>query len=174
MNKRAFYLMLSGVVVAVDQATKFAVDRLLALHESREILPGLVNLTYVRNRGAAFGVLSDADLPFQPALLTLVSVCALAAIAFYATRLPAGSRLPQTGLSLIMGGAVGNLLNRAFLGYVIDFVDVYWGRHHWPAFNVADSCISVGVGLLILDVLLAEKPAEPAAVGGAQPLARGD
>jgi signal peptidase II len=174
MTKRTPYIVLAAAVVAVDQITKVLVDRLMALHESREIVPGLVNLTYVRNRGAAFGILSDAELPFQPALFTLVSVCALAAIAYYSVKLPATSRLPQTGLALIMGGAVGNLLNRAFLGYVIDFVDVYWARYHWPAFNVADSSISVGVGLLILDVLVAERPAEPERVAEPSAVGRSD
>ena len=174
MSKRAAYALLALGVVVLDQVTKMLVDRWMALHESREVLPGLVSLTYVRNRGAAFGLFSDADLPYQPALFTLISIFALAAIAYYALKLPADSRLPQTGLALIMGGAVGNLLNRAFLGHVIDFVDVYWGRHHWPAFNVADSCISIGVALLILDVLVAERRVEPAKVGAASPAGPGD
>jgi signal peptidase II len=174
MSKRAPYALLVASVVAVDQVTKFLVDRLMALHASHEIVPGLLSLTYVRNRGAAFGILSDADLPYQSVLFTLVSVLALCAIAYYSLKLPAEDRLPQTGLALIMGGAIGNLLNRASRGYVIDFVDVYWGRHHWPAFNVADSCISVGVALLILDVLVAEKRDQPAKVGEASPVGPSD
>ena len=155
MNKRTPYLLLAAAVVVADQMTKLLVDRLMTLHESREIVSGLLSLTYVRNRGAAFGLLSDADLPYQPALFAVVSLLALGAILYYSFKLPAESRLPQTALALIMGGAVGNLINRAWHGYVIDFVDAYWGAHHWPAFNVADSCISVGVALLVLDVLLA-------------------
>ncbi len=150
---RTGYLWLSGVVVALDQVTKTIVDRTLALHESRSAIDGLVRLTYVQNRGAAFGIFSDAELPYQHLLLALVAFGALAAIAAYAWRLPARARLPQTALALIMGGAVGNLLDRARLGYVIDYVDVFWGAYHWPAFNVADAAISVGVTLLVLDIL---------------------
>jgi signal peptidase II len=147
------YLWLSGLIVALDQATKTIVDRSLVLHESRSVVEGLVRLTYVQNRGAAFGIFSDAGLPYQHVLLALVSLGALLAIAVYAWRLPARSALPQTALALVMGGAVGNLLDRARLGYVIDYVDVYWGSYHWPAFNVADAAISVGVTLLVLDIL---------------------
>ena len=150
---RALYLWISGVVVALDQATKALVDATMDLHDSRPIVDGLARLTYVQNRGAAFGILSDADLPYQSVLFSAISIVALAAIAVYAWKLPAASRLPQVSLALIMGGAAGNLLDRARLGYVIDFVDVYWGRHHWPAFNVADSAITVGVALLVLDIL---------------------
>lgn len=158
-RRRRLYAALAAAVVVLDQITKAIVDRTMALYESRPVIDGLLRLTHVRNRGAAFGVLSDADLPYQSVLLSLISVGALAAIAVYAWRLPVKSRLPQTALALIMGGAVGNLLDRARLGYVIDYVDVYWGRHHWPAFNVADSAISIGVALLVLDIL--KNPEDP-------------
>jgi signal peptidase II len=169
------YLLLLLAVVALDQVTKWTVDRAMALHESRVVVEGLLNLTYVQNRGAAFGVLSDAELPYQSVLFSLISLAALAGIAAYAWRLPTASRLPQTALALIMGGAVGNLLDRARLGHVVDFVDVFWGPHHWPAFNVADSAITVGVGLLILDMVLS--PGADEAVGArvdAPPLARSE
>jgi signal peptidase II len=157
---RVLYLCISALIVALDQATKQLVDRYMGLHETREVVDGLVRLTYVRNRGAAFGVLSDAELPYQAFLFAAVSLLALLAIAIYAWRLPTGSRVPRLGLALIIGGALGNLFDRVRLGYVIDFVDVYWRTHHWPAFNVADSAISVGVTLLVLDMLRAPR-AEP-------------
>jgi signal peptidase II len=157
---RAYYLWISAVVVALDQATKWVVDRFMGLHETQEVIDGLVRLTYVRNRGAAFGVLSDAELPYQAFLFAAVSLLALFAIAVYAWRLPTASRVPRLGLALIIGGALGNLIDRVRLGYVIDFVDVYWRTHHWPAFNVADSCISIGVCLLVIDMLRAPR-AEP-------------
>lgn len=150
---RGPYVWILAAVVVLDQATKLLVDRLLALHESRQVVDGFLRLTYVRNRGAAFGILSDAELPYQSVLFSLLSLAALTAIALYAWRLPAQSRLPKTALALIMGGAVGNLVDRMRLGYVIDFVDAYVGPHHWPAFNVADSAISIGVALLIVDML---------------------
>lgn len=158
MKRRSGYALIVAGVVVADQITKTLVDRLMELHESRSLIEGLLSLTYVRNRGAAFGIMSDAELPYQSALFAAVSILALAAIAAYALRLPSHDRLPQLALSLVMGGALGNLIDRARHGYVIDFVDVYWKSHHWPAFNVADSCISIGVCLLLLDIL--RSPAE--------------
>jgi len=157
-RRSGFYLWIVGAIAALDQVAKALVDRYLELHESRTIVEGLARLTHVQNRGAAFGILSDADLPYQSVLFSVVSVIALGAIAVYAWKLPDASRLPQTALALIMGGAVGNLIDRMRLGYVIDYVDVYWGRHHWPAFNVADSAISIGVALLVLDILRSPQP----------------
>jgi signal peptidase II len=165
-------LLMIGIVLA-DQATKLLVDSLMSLHESRVVIDGFVHLTYVRNRGAAFGLFSDADLPFQSMLFSAVSLLALGAIAAYFFKLPDGSRLARAALALVMGGALGNLIDRARLGSVIDFVDVFWGPHHWPAFNVADSAISVGVALLVLDMLRVPR-AEPGAKRGmATPAASG-
>jgi signal peptidase II len=154
-RRRAGDFLVIIAVVLLDQATKLLVDRLMSLHESRVVIDGLVHLTYVRNRGAAFGLFSDADLPFQSMLFSAVSLLALGAIAAYFFKLPDRSRLARVALALVMGGALGNLIDRARLGSVIDFVDVFWGPHHWPAFNVADSAISVGVVLLVLDMLRA-------------------
>jgi signal peptidase II len=156
--RRVPWALLVGAIVCVDQVTKALVQQSMALHESRPILEGFLSLTHVRNRGAAFGLLSDADIPYQAALFSVVSVAALIAIAVYAVRLPPKSSLPRAGLALILAGAIGNLIDRALLGYVIDFVDVYWRSHHWPAFNVADSSISVGVTLLLLDSLFSPQP----------------
>lgn len=145
--------IVAALVVLLDQVVKALVDRLMSLHESRVVVDGFICLTYVHNRGGAFGFLSDSDFPYQPLLFTLVSLSALVAIAVYGMRLPEASVLPRLALALIIGGAIGNLLDRVFLSYVRDFVDVFWGPHHWPAFNLADSAISVGVGLLVLDML---------------------
>jgi len=152
------YLILSVAIVAFDQITKWMVRQSLELHDSREVVSGLLSLTHVRNRGAAFGFLSNADLPYQSLLFSVLSLAALGAIAIYAFKLPVAHKAPQIALAMIMGGAVGNLIDRMAHGYVVDFVDVYWRAHHWPAFNVADSCISIGVGILILDLL--RTPAE--------------
>jgi signal peptidase II len=157
------YAALVAVLVALDQITKRLVDTSMELHESRPILEGCLSLTYVRNRGAAFGLLSGADLPHQALLLTLLSVAALLAIGLYTLRLSAEERLARSALTLILAGALGNLICRVRFGYVIDFVDVYWGLHHWPAFNLADSAISIGVCLLVLDMLRAPQPAVAAA-----------
>jgi len=151
--RRLGYLAVILMVLAVDQATKWLVARSLDLHEYRPLLDGLLSLSHVRNRGAAFGILSDADLPYQAILFAGLSLVALLAIAVYAWRMPATARLPQLALALILGGALGNLIDRLRLGYVVDFVHVYWREHQWPDFNAADSAITVGVSLLVLDIL---------------------
>jgi signal peptidase II len=139
--------------VGLDQLTKWLVVRSIELHDYRPLVDGFLSLSHVRNYGAAFGILADADLPYQAVLFSGLSLAALSAIAVYAFRLPAEARLPQMALALILGGAVGNLIDRLRLGYVVDFIHVYWKQHQWPDFNVADSAITVGVSLLILDIL---------------------
>lgn len=146
-------LLLMGGVIALDQATKALLVRSLELHDSVPLVEGLLSISHVRNRGAAFGLLSDLDLPYQPFVLTLLSVGALLAILLYFVRLPATARRPRLALALVLGGATGNLLDRVRLGYVVDFIHVYWRQHQWPDFNVADSAITVGVLLLVFDIL---------------------
>jgi len=153
MTRRLPYLVIMATLVGLDQLTKWLVARSLELHEYRPIVEGCLSLSHVRNYGAAFGILSDADLPYQAMLFSALSFFALLAIAVYAWRFPVESRLPQMALSLILGGAVGNLIDRLRLGYVVDFVHVYWKQHQWPDFNLADSAITVGVTLLIIDIL---------------------
>ncbi len=153
-------LLVVAAVVGLDQLSKAVVARTLELHQSVPLVEGLLSLSHVRNRGAAFGLLSDWDLPHQSVLLSVRSVAALAAIAVYFLRLPPSARLPRAALALVLGGAIGNLVDRVRLGYVVDFVHVYWRAHQWPDFNVADSAITIGVTLLVLDIL--RSPGQPA------------
>jgi signal peptidase II len=168
MIGRRLYLLVSTGVVVLDQVTKRLVASMIDLHDSHELVAGLASLTHVRNRGAAFGFLSNADLPYQAVLFSVLSVVALLAIAAYAFKLPVAHKWTQVALALIMGGAVGNLIDRMVHGFVIDFVDVYWRAHHWPAFNVADSCISIGVVMLVLE-LFRPGQSEPASPDRPQP-----
>lgn len=138
-------------VVTLDQATKSMVTSRLTLGQSIEVIPDLLHLTLVRNSGMAFGLLSRSDVPYKTVLVTLLSLGALAAVVYYALLSTRSETLTRFGLAFILGGAVGNIIDRIRLGYVVDFVDVFYRGAHWPAFNVADSCICVGVGLLILD-----------------------
>jgi signal peptidase II len=153
-----FYAVVVLSVLAADQFVKQLVDRLLVLYESHTVIPGLLSFTHTRNWGAAFGLFSDRTLPAQTLVLTIVSLVALVAIFLYFLRLPTERILPRVGLALVLGGACGNLLDRIRLGYVIDFLDVYWREYHWPTFNVADSAITVGVGLLLIDMLRDHAP----------------
>jgi signal peptidase II len=141
-------------VVAVDQLTKEIVRRTLPLHgEPIEVIPGFFDLTHVQNTGAAFGLLNAADFPYKPLVMIGIAALALVAIATYATQLGFHERMARTGLALILGGAFGNLIDRAMFGHVVDFVDVYWGTSHFWAFNVADAAITVGAALVLLDMI---------------------
>lgn len=144
---------LAGVVVALDQIAKALIRWQLPLHDSVNLVPGLLDLTHVHNSGAAFGILNAASFPFKAAIMLAVAIAAFAAIAYYATLLPERDRLARVGLTLVLGGAVGNLIDRAATGYVVDFVDVYWGTWHFWAFNVADAAITTGACLVLLDLL---------------------
>ena len=141
------------VIVVVDQVTKAIVRSQFELYEGVPVIPGFFNLTRVHNTGAAFGMLNGVDFPFKTAALSVVAAGALAGLAFFAATLPAAQRLSRLGIALIIGGAAGNLIDRISLGYVTDFVDLYWQGWHFWAFNVADAAITVGVALMILDML---------------------
>jgi signal peptidase II len=142
-----------AVIVAVDQLTKAIVRQVLPLGESRSIVPEFLDLTHVHNTGAAFGLLNAVDFPYKPIVMIAIAAIALVAIAAYATQLGFHERMARFGLALILGGAFGNLIDRAVAGYVVDFVDVYWGSTHFWAFNVADSAITIGAILVLLDMI---------------------
>src|SRR5438874_3458540 len=140
-------------IVAVDQATKAMVRSSLQVHDSVTIIPGLMDFTHVLNSGAAFGFLNGVDFPFKTVVIALIAAAALIGVGVYAASLAHHQLIARLGLALIIGGAAGNLLDRLVAGSVVDFVDVYWRTHHFWAFNVADSAISVGVAIMILDML---------------------
>jgi signal peptidase II len=142
-----------AVVVLADQVTKAIVRQTLPLGDSRTVIPDLLDLTHVHNTGAAFGLLNTADFPYKPLVMMAIAGLALVAIAAYATQLGFHERLARFGLALILGGAFGNLIDRATAGHVVDFVDVYWGATHFWAFNVADAAITVGAVLVLLDMV---------------------
>ena len=147
----SFQLAVAGLIVVADQLTKLVIRREFELYDSAAVIPNLFSLTRIHNTGAAFGLLDGVDLPFKTALLAVVSVAALAGLVMFAVSLPEIHRLARAGVALVVGGAAGNLIDRLWLGYVVDFVDVYWGGWHFWAFNVADSAISIGMALIILD-----------------------
>jgi len=153
LGARRIELIVAVTVVVLDQITKAMVRPVLALHESREVIPGFLDLTRVHNTGAAFGMLNSVDFPMKTLVLSLVALIALGGVAWYAVTVPLEDRLARLGVAGILGGAIGNLIDRATAGYVLDFVDAYWGAWHFWAFNVADAAITVGVILLILDML---------------------
>ena len=146
-------LWIALAVVVLDQIVKAIVRREIALNESITVIPGFFDLTRVHNTGTAFGFMNSTDFPFKTVILACIAIGALAALAIYAATLPANQWLARIGLALILGGAAGNLIDRVTEGYVVDFVDLYWSGWHFWAFNVADAAITVGVALMILDLL---------------------
>ena len=136
-------------IIVLDQLTKIIVDRTMALHGTIPIIDGFFNLTYVRNTGAAFGMFSRSHQAFRLPFLLLVSVVAIVFILTMLRRLRDQETGMITALAFILGGALGNLIDRLLHGEVIDFLDVYWSNYHWPAFNLADSFITVGVTITL-------------------------
>jgi len=160
--RRRLELAVVLAVVLADQVTKQLVAADIGLLHSVTIVPGLLSLTHVRNSREAFGFLNATDFAFKQVVMAVLALAALVGVGFYAAELPLDRRWARVGLALILGGAVGNLVDRARQGYVVDFVDVYWRGWHFWAFNVADAAITVGVAILIADLLWPARPA-PAA-----------
>ena len=146
-------VIIATAIVLLDQAVKAAVRGRLELHESVTVIPGFFDLTRVHNTGAAYGFLNGVDFPFKTALLACVAAAALVGLSVYAAALDRSQELTRLGLTLVIGGAAGNLIDRVTMGYVLDFFDVYRGDWHFWAFNVADSAITIGVVLMILELL---------------------
>ena len=158
---RGAYLAVSLAVLFLDQWSKGLVTRTMEVHQSKTIITDVFDLTYVRNTGAAFGLFASVDSSLKAILLNSIAVIVFLIVSAYALRSSHKSVRLQVGLALILGGAVGNLLDRVRFGYVVDFLDFSVSGHHWPAFNVADSAICIGVALLFLDMLGSEDaPAE--------------
>ncbi|GAB7025626.1 signal peptidase II [Geotalea toluenoxydans] len=149
------FTAISVLLIIIDQLTKLYIDRVMDLHSSITVIENFFNITYMRNKGAAFSFLSNFSyrIPF----FILVSVVAILVILSVVYRLRPDQKFAVVSLALIFAGALGNLIDRVRLGEVIDFLDVHWYRHHWPAFNVADSAICVGVFLLAVDMYLEER-----------------
>lgn len=141
-------------VIAADQATKALLRSAVPLYDSRPVVPGFVDLVHVRNEGVAFGLLNQANLRNKWLITTGLALLALTGVAFFARHIRPEERLARVGLSLILGGALGNLMDRLTTGYVVDFVDVYWRSWHFWAFNVADASITIGALLVFADLLL--------------------
>jgi len=145
------WLWISVLVIVLDQATKLLADHFLNYHQPVAIIP-MFNFTLLYNKGAAFSFLNDAG-GWQRWFFTIVSSVISIVLIIWLRKLKASQKLLITSIALILGGAIGNLIDRSLYGHVIDFLDVYYQQHHWPAFNIADSAISIGAVLLIIDSL---------------------
>jgi signal peptidase II len=152
-RKYRLALTITACVLVLDQITKVIIDRGMALYQSLEIIPNFVHITYVRNTGAAFGFLAGSHSNLRIVFFIAISTVAIICIFYLLKNISSELTAFIVSLSLILGGALGNFVDRLRLGEVIDFIDIHWYQVHWPAFNVADSAITIGVVLLFLQMV---------------------
>jgi len=155
---RMLHFLIAFCVVVLDRVAKLAVGRKIPLHDGIQIIPGFFRLTHLENRGAAFGLFADSPASWKIALLVTFSVIALVVVSRLLWKSSSSFTITGMGLSLILGGAIGNLWDRLTAGHVTDFLLFYVGQYQWPAFNVADSAIVVGAGLLVYEILFVKEP----------------
>ena len=160
---RKYHFLIAVLVIALDRVTKLMIARRLSLHDSIPVIPGFFRIIHTENRGAAFGLFADSPSEWKVVLLIVFSVVALLIVS--ALLWKNSHRLSSTGigLSLILGGAIGNLWDRVVSGRVVDFLFFYIGQYQWPAFNMADSAIVVGAGLLVFEILFTKSASEKTA-----------
>lgn len=160
---RKYHFLIAAFVVALDRLSKWAISHRLSLHDSIPVIPGFFRIVHAENPGAAFGLFADSPAAWKVSLLILFSLVALAIVS--ALLWKNSHRLTSTGigLALILGGAVGNLWDRLVSKHVVDFLLFYVGRYQWPAFNVADSAIVVGAGLLVFEIVFSKSPSQQSA-----------
>jgi signal peptidase II len=152
---RKYHIMIAGLILLCDRMTKWLVAQKITLHDSVDVIPGMFRLTHVQNQGAAFGLFAESSFEWKVTMLVLFSLAALAVVSALLWKNGNALNATAIALSLVFGGALGNLWDRVSSGRVIDFLDFYVGSHHWPAFNVADSAIVVGALLLLSEIFLA-------------------
>ncbi len=158
MSKYPKLAVIAGLIVLVDQVTKALILKGLPLYSSIPVIPGFFSITHVQNPGGAFGLLAGQPSGLRSALFILVSVLALGLVFYFYKTTPKTHPVLALGFALIFGGAVGNLVDRIRFGKVVDFLDFHIGNLHWPAFNVADSTISVGIGVFLFFLVFKKLP----------------
>ena len=158
--RRITAFLTAAGVFAADRWTKSLVEANLTAFDSKTVIPGFFNLVRSENPGVAFGIFSENSTHYRTLILIVTSIVAVLILAWMLWRIDRQDRLTATGLSLIFGGAIGNVYDRVHAGTVTDFLDFYAGSYHWYTFNLADTAICIGAGLLILSMLFSKQPAE--------------
>lgn len=153
---RKYFFLIAAAVVLLDRFAKRVVAANIPLHDSIAVIPGFFHITHVENSGAAFGLFADSTAEWKVAALVAFSAIALLVVSVLLWKNSHSVSTTTIGLSLILGGAFGNLWDRMMAGHVVDFLDFYVGSYHWPAFNVADSAIVIGAVLLVSEILFAK------------------
>jgi len=160
---RKYHFLIAMLVIALDRVTKWAIASKLTLHDSIPVIPGFFRIIRTENRGAAFGLFADSPSEWKVGLLILFSLVALLIVSALLWRNSHSLTSTGIGLSLILGGAIGNLWDRVMSGHVVDFLLCYVVQYLWPAFNLADSAIVVGAGLLVFEILFTKSPTQKTA-----------
>lgn len=160
---RKYHFLIALLVVALDRLTKWTIAHRLSLHDSITVIPGFFRIIHTENPGAAFGIFADSPTQWKVALLILFSVVALLIVSMLLWKNSHTLTSTGIGLSLILGGAIGNLWDRIVSRHVVDFLLFYIGRYQWPAFNMADSAIVIGACLLVFEILFAKSPSQQSA-----------
>jgi signal peptidase II len=163
LHMRKYHFLIALLVIALDRLTKSTISHKLSLHDGIQVIPGFFRIIHAENPGAAFGIFADSPSQWKVALLIVFSVIALLIVSALLWKNSHTLTTTGVGLALILGGAVGNLWDRLVSGHVVDFLLFYIGRHQWPAFNVADSAIVVGAGLLVFEILFTKSPTQKTA-----------
>lgn len=158
MAKYGFVAIVATAVVVLDRVTKSYIDRTFDLYDSLPVIDGLFNITYLRNPGGAFGILAGHDAAWRLPFFIAVTALAVVVLAYFLRQVSASQPVLLFALSGILGGAIGNFIDRAVAGEVVDFLDFHWRGYHWPPFNVADSFITIGTAILLLHSLLGDRP----------------
>lgn len=161
MTKTTFILIVTGGVLAIDQLSKWYIRKSIALYESIPVIDSFFHITHVRNSGGAFSLLSDADSAVRIPFFIVASIIAIGALVYLLRQVATHQKVLLFALAGILGGALGNAVDRVRLGQVTDFLDFHWHGYHWPAFNVADSFITIGVVILLLHSFFAGHSKEP-------------
>jgi signal peptidase II len=157
-NKYFRLVVISSLIVLVDQLTKFFILKHLLLGQTVKAIPGVFNITYVQNPGGAFGFLANLSPGMRTFIFLFISSLAVGLIFYFYMKTPQTQAWLAAGFALIFGGAIGNLIDRVRFGVVIDFLDFYIQKYHWPAFNIADSAISVGIGIFLFHLIFKKIP----------------
>ena len=153
MKRYGLHAALAAAIILLDQLTKALIVKTVPFYGSVRVIPGFLGLTHIHNKGAILGLFNRADQPWAPVLLLLLNAAALGLVVFYFSKTSDRERIARLALAMIVGGALGNVVDRIARGYVIDFVEMHFGKFYWPTYNVADASITIGAVLLILSVL---------------------